>query len=156
MAVQGTDRGAGRIPIPARIWGMAALAVGSIWACVLVASLLAPDMVTGTQHEHLAIVGGTDWIWGLVAMAFVILAIQRGIRLQAFRLTSWVVLAVGVAISWMPVVLVTAFAPAMVTGTDPTTLPLTAMGIPILGTFLTWFACTLARSGFEQDAETPS
>jgi hypothetical protein len=135
---------------------MAGLAVVSIWACVVLASLLAPDLVTGTQHEHLGIVGGTDWIWGLVGTGFVILAIQHGIRLRASRLISWVVLAVGVAISWMPVVLVTAFAPAMVTGTDPTIIPLTAMGIPVLGTFLTWFACTLAKSGFEQDAETRS
>ncbi len=53
------------------------------------------------------------------------------------------------AVVWIGVALVSAFAPVMVTGTDPTTIPLAAIGVPIVGSFLTWMICTLVRTAFE-------
>lgn len=47
--------------------------------------------------------------------------------------------------------LVSIYAPVFVTGTDPTRIPLAALGIPIVGIFVTWFVCTLVRSAFEPE-----
>jgi len=90
-----------------------------------------------------------DWIWGLVATSFVVIAAMKGIRASVASLTLWVTLGVGTAVIWAGVALVSVFAPTMVTGTDPTTLPLAAIGAPIVGCFLTWFICTLVKAGFE-------
>jgi len=139
-----------RVPLVA--WAAAAAAVAGIWVMIALAGALAPDFVSGSQHEHLKLVGGSAWIWGLVATAFVVLAVQVGIRLRAVTTTPWIALATGVVLVWAGVLFVTATGPVMVTGTDPTTLPYAAMGAPILGVFLTWFVCTLVKSAFEQDA----
>jgi hypothetical protein len=66
-------------PVPAAAWAMTA--VSSIWLSVFFASTYAPDFVSGSRHEHLQLVGGLDWIWGLVATAFVVLAAMQGMRL---------------------------------------------------------------------------
>jgi hypothetical protein len=139
-----------RKPVPALAWAMTGLAIAAIWLGVALSGMYAPDMITGSQHQHLALVAGGDWIWGLVATAIVILAAQKGFRAGATSLVPWVGLAVGVAVVWIGVAMVSAWAPVWVTGTDPTTIPANAMGVPILGTFLTWFACMLFRSSFEQ------
>lgn len=131
-------------------WALIGVALVSIWACVEVASIYAPDFVSGSQHEHLQLVAGIDWIWGLVATAFVALAAMQGIRSRVVALTPWVGLAVGVAAIWIFVALVSVFAPVWVTGTDPTIIPASALGVPILGVFLTWFVCTFIRSSLDQ------
>jgi len=81
----------------------------------------------------------------------VILAVLQGIRLGVANPTPWSVLAVSVAAAWAFVLLVTAFAPVMVTGTDPTTIPAAAMGVPVIGVFVTWFVCTLVKTAFPQE-----
>jgi len=151
MAVEGKYQPAvTRKPVPAVAWAMTGLAIVGVWLGVVLSGIYAPDMISGSQHEHLAIVGGGDWIWGLVATAIVILAAQKGFRARVTSLVSWAGLAVGVAVVWIGVAMVSAWAPVWVTGTDPTTIPANAMGAPILGTFLTWFASMLFRSSFEQ------
>jgi hypothetical protein len=151
MAVEGKYQSAvTRKPVAAIAWAMTGLAIAATWLGVVLSGIYAPDMITGSQHEHLAVVAGGDWIWGLVATAIVILAAQKGFRARATSLVSWVGLAVGVAVVWIGVAAVSAWAPVWVTGTDPTTIPANAMGAPILGTFLTWFACMLFRSSVEQ------
>lgn len=138
--------------VPSVVWGATAVATGSIWLAVIVASLVAPDFVSGSQHQHLQLVAGTDWIWGLVATALVILAVREGFHFCVTAATPWVALGVGMAAVWAFVLLVTAFAPVFVTGSDPTTVPMAALGVPILGMFLTWFVCTLVRTSFQQES----
>jgi hypothetical protein len=72
------------------------------------------------------------------------------VRKKVVNLAPWVGLAVSVAIIWAAVAFISATAPVFVTGTDPTRIPMGALGIPIVGTFLTWCACTFVRSLFEQ------
>lgn len=139
-----------RRPVPAFAWAMTGLTVAAIWVGVVFAGIFAPDMVTGSQHEHLAVIPGGDWIWGLVATSIVILAAQKGFRAGVTSRMPWIALAIGVAVVWMGVAMVSAWAPVWVTGTDPTIIPANAMGVPILGIFLTWFECMLFRSSFEQ------
>jgi hypothetical protein len=149
MAVQGT---VGTRHVPTTAWVLAGFAVASIWAGVLIASSYAPDFVSGSQHEHLKLVAGLDWIWGLVATSFVVLAALHGIRARVVDLVPWRALAAGVAVVWLLVALISIRAPVFVTGTDPTIIPFGALGIPIVGVFLTWFVCTLVRALFEEYA----
>jgi hypothetical protein len=142
---------ASKKPMTVVAWVSAGVALGSIWLSVLLAGVYSPDFVSGSQHEHLALVGGGDWIWGLVATAFVILALLDGVRRRVVNPTPWWGLALGVAAVWAVVLWVSVTAPVMVTGTDPTRIPLAAMGIPIVGVFMTWFVCTLAKTAFEQE-----
>jgi hypothetical protein len=141
-----------RHSLPVVAWASAAVSVAGIWVMIALAGAVAPDFVSGSQHEHLKLVGGGDWIWGLVATAFVVLAVQLGIRLRVMNPGPWIALALGVSAVWAGVLYVTATSPVMVTGTDPTIIPFAAMGAPILGVFLTWFVCTVVKSAFEQDA----
>ena len=143
------ERRAVRKVAPASAWALTGLTVASIWASVVVSSFYAPDFVSGSQQEHLPLVGWLDWVWGAVATAFVTLAALQGIRAAAASLTPWVALAIGTAAGWLGVALVSIYAPVFVTGTDPTRIPLVALGIPIVGVFVTWFVCTLVRSAFE-------
>ena len=136
-------------PIPAFAWAMTGLTVAAVWLGILLAGIYAPDMITGSQHEHLAVIAGGDWIWGLVATAIVILAAQKGFRTGVTSRIPWVALAIAVGVVWVGVAMVSVWSPVWVTGTDPTTIPANAMGAPILGTFLTWFACMFFRSSFE-------
>ena len=145
----GATRGLTATPVPTMALVLAGLAVLVIWGGVVAASMFAPDFVSGSPHAHLALVAGIDWIWGLVATSFVVLAALQGIRLRVQALPPWVGLAASVAVVWIVVALVSVFAPVMVTGTDPTIIPLSALGIPILGTFLTWVTCTLTKTLFE-------
>jgi len=132
-------------------WAATAVALGSIWLAVILAGAIAPEFSSGRPLQHLNLVAGMDWIWGLVATAFVILAALQGMRLGVANRTPWAGLAIGVAVVWVFVLAVTGCAPVMVTGTDPTTLPLDALGVPILGVFLTWFICALVRTAFQQE-----
>ena len=50
------------------------LAVGSVWLAVLIASLYAPVMITGSNHERLAIAPLADWLWGALATGLLLLA----------------------------------------------------------------------------------
>jgi hypothetical protein len=150
MTVQSEPTGSSR-SLPGVAWIATAIAIGSIWLAILVAGTYAPDFVSGSQHEHLGLVAAGDWIWGLVATAFVVLAVLDGFRRHAMSWTPWLGLAIGTAITWAVVAFVSVTAPVFVTGTDPTTIPLAAMGIPIVGVFVTWFVCALTKTAFEEE-----
>ena len=134
------------------IWAFTALALLGIWAAVLLAGFYAPDFVSGSQHEHLPLVGWLDWIWGAVASSFVVLTALQGMRSGAPSQTPWIVLALVSAGIWVAVYLVSVLAPVFVTGTDPTRIPLPALVVPIVGVFLTWFVCAVIKSGFDRRA----
>jgi len=142
--------GTRRVPVIA--WASAAASVIGIWVMIWLAGAVAPDFVSGSRHEHLRLVAGGDWIWGLVATAFAVLAVQHGLRLRVADPAPWIAFAGSVVAVWTGVLVITATGPVTVTGTDPTVIPFAAMGAPILGVFLTWFACTIVKSAFEQAA----
>ena len=110
-----------------------AVALIAIWAAVVFSAIYAPDMVTGTTQEHfpLALVVGA--LAGLVASGYVLRAMIRGLG-GAPRGLVYALLNVAI---WTAVALVAIFVPEMVTGTDPTRLPLAAIIAPIAGAILT-------------------
>jgi len=106
------------------------VAVGSVLLAVLLASLFSPDMVTGSNHEHLPLAGMMDWFWGLIAIAY--LAFVRRERADG-------TFGLSVAVLWLTVAVASIASPAMVTGTDPTTIPIAVMIAPIVGCLGTAF-----------------
>ena len=93
-------------------------AVASVVLAVVLCSLFAPDMVTGSNQEHLPMAAFTDWLWGAVAIGY--LSFVRGGR-------SDLTFGLSVGMLWGAVTLTSIFAPEFVTGTDPTTIPIAAL-----------------------------
>ena len=107
-----------------------ATAVAVVWLCSAAAAIFSPDMVTGSAHEHMPIVAITIWLWTLSATAYVLLASRAG---------GSVTMTVSTSAIWLAVVLVSLAAPVMVTGTDPTEIPLGAILAPVVGALATGF-----------------
>jgi hypothetical protein len=110
-----------------------AVALIGIWASIALAAIFAPDLVTGTTQDHfpLALVVGA--LAGLVATGYVLRAMIRGVG-DATRELVYALLNIAI---WTAVALVAIYVPEMVTGTDPTRLPLAAIIAPIAGAILT-------------------
>lgn len=117
---------------------MVAAAVASVWVAVAVASVFTPDMISGSLEEHLPIAALTMWLWGAIATAFIVMtgAMGRGTDDDRWRGT-----AVMIIVIWAAVAVAAIWAPELVTGTDPTRIPLAAILAPIAGTIGTAFVC---------------
>jgi hypothetical protein len=117
-------------------------AVGVIWLAVLLASILAPDMVTGSQQEHLNVAALANWFWGLLSTMFLLRAtVFRPPRLERHEEEAvWIWSSVAVGGVWLAVAVISIFTPAFVTGSDPTRLPLAAILAPIVATAIIRFA----------------
>lgn len=121
----------------------AGLAVAGIWLAVAACSVFAPDMVTGSEHEHFPIAAMTCLFSGSVASGLVLTAVSRR---GADAPAVWSALAIAVLGIWAAVTAASVFAPSMVTGTDPTTIPIAALAAPLAGSIATAFACVFAAS----------
>jgi hypothetical protein len=106
------------------------IAVSSVVLSVLLAGIFSPDMVTGSNQEHLPMAGMLDWFWGLVAIGY--LAFARRVRVDA-------AFGISVAILWLAVALTSIAAPVMVTGSDPTQIPIAVFIAPVVGCLATGF-----------------
>ncbi len=118
--------------------------VGVVWIASTVAALAAPDLVSGSQHEHIPLVGLTVWLWALVATGYVLMGSRRWVS-PGF--------SVGVILVWGAVVVTAAWAPVMVTGTDPTEIPLSGMLAPVFGTLGTGFLALHNANTFKVSAD---
>lgn len=128
-----------------RAWGRS-LAVGlvAIWAGVVAISVVAPDLVSGSEQAHLPLAAMHTWIWGLVATIGFLWGMAR-LRGTAERHRRAHGLAIAVAAIWVGATVATAVLPVYVTGTDPTRLPVGAIAAPIAGALLTIVAAVVAR-----------
>jgi hypothetical protein len=118
----------------------AAVAVAGLWLAMALSSVFAPDMISGAQHEHLPIVAMTIWPWGAVATGFVLFGAAFPTR---DGLARWG-LPVAVLGIWGAVALVSILAPTMVTGSDPTIIPIAGLVSPVAGAIATGYACLAA------------
>lgn len=125
-----------------------AVSLAGIWLSVVVASLLAPNLVTGSQHETIPLVAMTSWLWGLCATGFVLLA---GLS-HTSRREFWIGAASAVVVIWAAVALLSIYAPVLVTGTDPTRVPLVALISPIAGVIATGYVCIFTALAVEEPA----
>ncbi|MGZ6496960.1 MAG: hypothetical protein ACXVD9_12670 [Actinomycetota bacterium] len=112
----------------------------SIWISIGLISLFAPDMITGSQHEHLPIAAILGWSFAAIASAFVLMASAMSGRAGEGTASLWWSFAAGVGGIWLVIMLAGIFSPEMVTGTDPTRIPIAAMGGPVVGSIVTAFA----------------
>jgi len=130
----------------------AGITVASIWVAVALASIWSPDMTTGSQHEHLAIAPLTDWLYAALASGLVLMAFGR--RTPGGSRALWLGFTVAIASIWLAVALASIFAPSMVTGTDPTTIPIAAFAAPVAGVLATAFASVFAAGSQGREIAT--
>lgn len=122
-------------------WTLIGLAV--IWVGVLVISVAAPDLVSGSQQEHLPLAMFLTWIWGLVASIGFLWGMSK-LRGAASRRPLWIGLAVSVAVIWGVAAVVSVALPTWETGSDPTRLPVWALAAPIAAALITTLASVVA------------
>ena len=123
-----------------------ASALVGIWGAVVTIGLFAPDLVSGSEQEHLPIAAFGTWIWGVVASRSVMTTLLR-LDGEAANLDQLRGQLVGfVAAVWTVAALVAVFGPQLVTGSDPTRLPIAALLAPVAATVLTMGACETASA----------
>ena len=128
----------GRHPVDRLATLAPSIAVAAIWIATLFFSLFAPDLVSGSAQEHLPIAGITAWLWAAAATGYVLVA-ARG-RDGGEDAGPWLGFELSIVAIWVVVALAGIFAPEMVTGTDPTRIPIAALVAPVAGMVATGFA----------------
>ena len=118
-------------------WSAAGIA--GIWVAVVLISTLAPDMVTGSEQEHMPIAAATSWLWGLISTIGFLWAMSK-LRGRASRRPIWIGLATATLVLWLAATILSITLPVVETGTDPTRLPIGAMVAPPAAAVLTVLA----------------
>jgi hypothetical protein len=116
-----------------------AAGISGIWIAVVLISILAPDMVTGSEQEHMPIAAATSWLWGLMATIAFLWAMSR-LRGRAERRPIWIGLTLVTLVLWLVATILGTTLPVVETGTDPTRLPIGAMVAPLAAAVLTVLA----------------
>jgi hypothetical protein len=80
-------------------WMWTAIGIGGIWVAVLLLSLLAPDLVSGSEQEHLPVATFTAWFWGAVGTMVLLWAMGR-LRGSARSQPIWIGLSVVTLALW--------------------------------------------------------
>jgi len=120
----------------------AGVTVAAIWLAVLAMSIWSPDLITGTLHEHIAVAALADWFFAAIATGLVLMAFGR--RARGATRSLWLGFTIAVTGVWAAVALASIYAPTMVTGTDPTTVPIATFVAPMAGVIATAFASVFA------------
>ena len=113
------------------------LTTAFLWLSVLAISVFSPDLISGSEQQHLPIVLWTSWLWGLIASIFIFRLFREQYDMKIFQLQD-----LSISALWLIVALVSIFAPPFVSGSDPTSLPLASLVVPFIGCILTagiWF-----------------
>jgi hypothetical protein len=116
-----------------------ATGIAGIWIAVAMISVFAPDLVSGSEHQHLPVAALGSWLWGLVATGAFLHAMGR-LRGAAARRPIWTGLAVATLAVWLVATIASIALPVVETGSDPTRLPVGAMVAPVAATVLTALA----------------
>jgi hypothetical protein len=121
----------------------AATGVGGIWVVVLLISLLAPDLVSGSEQQHLPVAAFATWFWGGIGTLVLLWAMGR-LRGSSRWQPIWIGLSVVTLGIWALATILTITLPVMVTGTDPTRIPFAALFAPVAAAMLTALADAIA------------
>jgi hypothetical protein len=120
-----------------------AIGLGGIWIAVLLISVFAPDMVSGSEQEHLPIAAFTTWFWGGVGSLVFLWAMGK-LRGDARWRSTWIGLAAATLLVWAVATILAIMLPVFVTGTDPTRIPFGAFASPVAAAMLTALAGVVA------------
>jgi hypothetical protein len=123
------------------VWSVGGLA--GIWTAVVLISVLAPDMVSGSEQEHLPVAAFGTWLWGLVSTGGFLWAMGK-LRGDAARRPIWIGLSVATLTVWLVATILSITLPVVETGSDPTRLPIAAMVTPIAAAVVTVLAGIIA------------
>lgn len=130
------------LPPPARTrddrFLMVGIAAAAVWLSIGLSSLFTPDMISGTEQEHIPITALTMWLWGAIATGLILMTGAMGRGLTDGR---WRALAAVSAAIWGVVAVASIWSPELVTGTDPTRIPIAALIAPVAGAIATAFTC---------------
>jgi hypothetical protein len=121
-----------------------AVGIAGIWVAVLLISLFAPDMVSGSEQQHLPIASFTTWFWGGVGTVVFLWAMGK-VRGPARWRPMWIWLSVTTLAMWTIATILGIEAPVFVTGSDPTQIPVVAFVAPVVAVMLTAFAGVIAN-----------
>jgi cytosine/uracil/thiamine/allantoin permease len=124
------------------LWTVAG--IGGIWVAVLLISFFAPDMVSGSEQQHMPIAAFTTWFWGGVG-TMVFLWTMGKVRGSATWRPIWIGLSVTTLAVWTVATIVGIAAPVFVTGSDPTRIPVAAFFAPVVAAMLTALAGVVAN-----------
>jgi hypothetical protein len=116
-----------------------AIGIGGIWVAVLLLSLLAPNLVSGSEQEHLPVAAFTTWFWGAVGTMVFLWAMGR-LRGNAMRQPIWIGLTVVTIALWTLATILAITLPVFETGSDPTRIPVAALFAPPAAAMLTALA----------------
>jgi hypothetical protein len=121
-----------------------AIGIGGIWIAVLLLSLLTPDLVSGSQQEHLPVAAFTSWFWGGVGTLGFLWVMSR-LRGSARRQPIWTGLSVVTLGIWAMATILGVTLPVTETGTNPTRIPLAAIFAAPAAAMLTALAGAVAN-----------
>jgi hypothetical protein len=131
------DRRAATADLSWMLW--TAIGIGGIWVAVLLISVLAPDLVSGSEQEHLPVAAFTAWFWGGVGTLILLWAMGR-LRGSAMRRPIWAGLSVVTLALWAVATILAVTLPVFETGSDPTRVPFAALFAPAAAAMLTALA----------------
>jgi len=138
-----TEQPDGKAVTPDLSWMLwTAIGIGGIWVNVLLISLLAPDLVSGSEQQHLPIAAFTAWFWGGVGTLILLRAMGR-LRGNAIWRPVWIGLSAVTLVLWTVATILAMTLPVLETGTDPTQIPFAAVFAPVAATMLTALAAVV-------------
>jgi hypothetical protein len=80
-------------------------------------------------------------VWPLAAVATGMVLLAAGVSRRSGEAAGpWVVYAVLNALAWFGAAIASVYVSPMVTGTDPTTIPIASLVAPVLGVLVTAYA----------------
>jgi hypothetical protein len=120
-----------------------AVGLGGIWIAVVLISVFAPDMISGSEQEHLPIAAFTTWFWGGVGSLVFLWAMGK-LRGDARWRSTWIGLTAVTLVVWALATVLAITLPVFVTGTDPTQIPIGAFFSPVAAAMLTALAGVVA------------
>jgi hypothetical protein len=116
-----------------------AIGIGGIWVGVVLISVFAPDLVSGSEHEHLPVAAFGTWFWGGIGTAVFLWAMGK-LRGDATWRPTWIGLSVVTLALWAVATVLSIALPVVETGSDPTELPVGALFAPVAAVMLTGLA----------------
>jgi hypothetical protein len=146
-----SDRPSARADGSWMAWTAAGMA--GIWIAVIVISLGAPDMVTGSEQQHFPVAAASTWLWGLVSTGAFVWAVGK-LRGNATRQPIWIGLTVATLVAWLVATILSVSLPRVETGSDPTRIPVGALVGPMAATALTVLAGITASVFFRPPEAT--
>jgi hypothetical protein len=117
--------------------------IAGIWVAVLLISLLSPDMVTGSEQQHMPVAAFGAWMWGLLATVGFLWVMGR-LRGNAERRPIWTGVAVATLGVWALATILSIALPVFETGSDPTRIPVAAIVTPMAAAVFTALAGVVA------------